>query len=213
MALKCLWSKVSGPGVACLQSFWFLNICASSVPGIEHRGFIRDAYHIRRTTTSSQQGDWSAIIPWEQFPSLANRALLIKGPAQDLWHQSAEMYHQNDFCAKTKTVHSILEDKINNGERYWCYWLVVLPQMTRFENYILSDDAVHIKKESQDLYTEIKITDDVGNVEEIELFGQDVYWRIALQGGERISSPVAKKPAGERYKNRKKKAPTQQAPP
>jgi hypothetical protein len=120
----------------------------SLVKGVEFRNFTRSVYYIRRTTAVPQVDEWSAMIPLKKYPSLAKRAVLIRGPSQDFWNQKASRYHQNQFCDKTKVVHQTLETQIS-GEPTCkiSYWLIVLPSDTVLENHILSDDAEHVKTE------------------------------------------------------------------
>ena len=78
----------------------------------------------------------------------------------------------------------------------------MFPEDTRFENHILSDDAVIVKKGVNDLVETAKLNEgDKDEEEEIELLGMDVYWRIAKQGGDLIRSPDA--PKKKRFAHRK----------
>lgn len=170
----------------------------SFISGLEFRNFKRDAYHIRKTTTPSQEEAWEASIPVHKYPTLANRSVLVRGPSQDYWHQSAERYHQEPFCSITKTVHETLETNIKGDiKRRFSHWLIVFPVGTKLENHILSDDAVHVKKNVLDLVDKVVL-----DGEEIEILGCDVYWRIALRGGEMIRSP--ENPNTGRFARRKR---------
>ena len=178
----------------------------SLVKGIEYRNFTRDAFHIRKVTNVTQEGQWDATIPIEKYPTLAQRSVLIRGPSQDFWHRSADRYHQLGFCDKTKTVHEALETQIENDpSRLYSHWLIVLPQGTELENHILSDDAKHVKKMTNDLVATIKLNEgDEHEEEEVELLGLDVYWRIAIKGGEMLRSPERNLPKKKRFAHRKK---------
>jgi hypothetical protein len=166
----------------------------SFVPNIEHRNFSRDIYHIRRVTGVGQEEDWEAIIPTKKYPSLGQRAVLIRGPSQDYWHKDHEIYHAESFCERTKKAHESLQTNIEKSkDRLYSYWLLVFPHGTEIENHILSDDAVHVKKESLDLVGSYTYTDDKNKNHDMELYGLDVYWRIAVKGGEMIRSPDVKK--------------------
>ena len=177
------------------------------VPGIEHRDFKRNIYHIRKVTTFGIEDQWSATIPSAKYPALAHRAVLIRGPAQDFWHQDAARYHHADepdnpikICEATFTAHETFQTTIKQQpERLWSHWLLVFPEGTHLVNYTLSDDATHVKMETNEMIY-------VHEEEDIELFGMDVHWRIAVDGGEMNRSPALKKKKS-RYANRRKKQP------
>ena len=96
-----------------------------------------------------------------------------------------------NFCDKTKEQYSILETAIKNDKsRYWCYWLLVFPKSTYFENHTFSDDAIQIKKHNLDFEEEV-----LGGA--VIVTGEDIYWRIALSGGDRITSPDTKPPPSQ----------------
>ena len=193
-----------------------LGFEVSLVAGIEHRGYVRTAYHIRKvrkslvvveqrnwasshltscpastqTTCVTQEDDWEAIIPRDKYPSLSKRAVLIRGPSQNFWHKSSTRYHQDGFCDKTRQVHEVLEAKIaETVTRRYSWWLIVLPDGTELENHIMSDDAVHVKKVAMDLEETMKKYDEDDIEEEFTLVGMDVYWRIALKGGDMLRTP------------------------
>jgi hypothetical protein len=172
----------------------------SLVPQVEFKHFTRDIYHIRKVVGQTQIALWEARIPTEKYPHLARRAVLIKGPSQDYWHQDAMRYHAEMKCDRTRIVHQTLQTSIaGNPARMRSTWLLVFPPTTQFENHVLSGDANYVLKETLDLYGSIW----EGN-EEIQLLGTDVHWRIALKGGEMICSPDASN-AKKRFANRKKK--------
>jgi hypothetical protein len=175
----------------------------SFVQQIEHRNFSRDIYHIRKVTGVPQDGEWEATIPFKKYPSLANRAVLIRGPSQDYWHQDPERYHAESFCEQTKKAHESLQTHLDaNKERLYSNWLLVFPEGTQLENHILSDDASHVKKGTLDLVGSYQFLDDKSKMQDVELFGMDVHWRVAVKGGEMIRSPNA--PKKKRFATRKK---------
>ena len=65
----------------------------------------------------------------------------------------------------------------------------MFPVGTVLENHIISDDAVDVKRSDNDLIGDHVAQGDDGP-EEMEIFGTDVYWKIALRGGQRIGSWV-----------------------
>ena len=158
--------------------------------GIEYRNYKRDAIHIRHSTVVSTEQDWDAVIPFK-YPTLSHRSVLIRGPSQDFWHQSAERYHQLNFCQATKTVHETHEtDLRNNPERKISHWLIVFPEGIEWENHVFSEDATHITKETVDMVESVKLNEgDKDEEETVELLGSGVYWRIAKKGGSMIRSP------------------------
>jgi hypothetical protein len=178
----------------------------SFVPQIEHRNFSRDIYHIRKVIGVSQEDEWIATIPTKKFPTLASRAVLVRGPSQDFWHQDAERYHQTPFCDQTKKVHETLQTNLEaNKDRLFSFWLLVFPVGTEMENFVLSDDAVHVKKSTLDLVGSYSFVDDRNKTQEVELLGVDVHWRIAVRGGEMIRSPSAPSKNKQRFAQRKGK--------
>jgi hypothetical protein len=156
----------------------------SLVPNIEVNGFTRDSFHIRKVTSPPQANDWSATIPKKKFPSLAHRAILIRGPSQDYWHQDANRYHKDNLmeCAVTKRTHEALQTAItDDGKRAFAYWLIVFPEHILLENHIWSGDSTNIKKDINDMQDKFLNVD-----ENINILGIDVYWRVAISGGEKI---------------------------
>jgi hypothetical protein len=63
---------------------------------IEHQGYTRDGFHIRKSTAAMDSMNWEAFVPFKRFPSLAHRALMLKGPSQDYWHQDTKLYHEDN---------------------------------------------------------------------------------------------------------------------
>jgi hypothetical protein len=176
----------------------------SFVPQIDHRNFFRDVYHIRKVTGVPQDGEWEATIPFNKYPTLANRAVLIRGPSQNYWHQDAGRYHAESFCDQTKKVHESLQTNLETKkDRLYSHWLLVFPLGTEMENHILSDDAVHVKKGTLDLVGSYQFVDEKGKQQDVELLGVDVHWRIAVKGGEMIRSPSV--PKKKRFSSRKTK--------
>jgi len=179
----------------------------SLVKGIEHRNFARDCYHIRKATVPTQEDDWSATVPMDTYPMLAHCAVLIRGPSQNFWHKKASRCHQIPFCDNTENVHETLETQLLRKHDWrYSHWLLVFPEATQLENHILSDDAVHVKKETNKMVETDMIDDDSDNDSDgeeenskkkkltpFELLGMDVCWRIAWRGGDMIRSPDGKK--------------------
>ena len=54
------------------ESNWGFEV--SRIVGMEHRNYTRDAFHIRRVTTVSQEEQWEATVPAKKYPALAHRA-------------------------------------------------------------------------------------------------------------------------------------------
>ena len=164
----------------------------SFVPSIVHRGYDRAAFVIRKVVALPQNDEWTAIVPHKRFPSLASRSILIRGPSQDFWHESAERYHANTAnidCENTKKVHTALETAISKDEnRKYSYWLVVFPEDVVLENYVFSDDDTHITKHTNDMADEFKNDDD-----DLDIYGMSIYWRIAVSGGELVNPVGAAK--------------------
>jgi hypothetical protein len=46
------------------------------VNDIEHQGYTRDGFHIRKSTAAIDSMNWEAFVPFERFHSLAHRALI-----------------------------------------------------------------------------------------------------------------------------------------
>ena len=179
----------------------------TKVTGIVHRDFTRNAYHVRKTTVLSQEKEWTATIP-VQYESIKHRSILIRGPSQTLWHQSPVRYHKHLQCPATKNAHMSQQEKINKQPtRQYSHWLIVFPKDVMLENYIFSDDAIEVRTESLDLFAKVELEDTDSEDEDstesnsnkanpkevVDLCGQDVYWRIAMIGGDRLKSPLRKK--------------------
>ncbi len=186
------------------ESNWGFEV--SEVDGIEHRDYKRDIFHIRKVITLGQEELWSASIPIEKYPGLAKRSVLLSGPSQDFWHASHERYHQVDFCEDTKTVHETLETDIEGDlKRKVSYWLLVFPEGTQLENHILSDDAVHVRKEVNEMVDDVVFEEGTEEEETVEILGTDIYWRIAKSGGTRIRK-TGQRTTRKRYAQRKQPA-------
>ena len=63
------------------------------VEGVEHNGFIRTIFHIRKEVPFPTIDEHQAFIPTDRYPSLAHRAVMIKMPSQSFWHRSTALYH------------------------------------------------------------------------------------------------------------------------
>lgn len=160
------------------------------VPQVKVGNFVRSVYHIRHVTTQGMEDEWSAIIPREEFPALANRSVLIRGPSQELWHRRTDLYHEEPFCAQTALVHEAQQTAVKKSiVRLYSYWLLVLPKATMLENYIISHDSVHVVKGTREMEVAFEIEDDNGKAAWETLYGMDVYWRIAEAGGNMVHDP------------------------
>ena len=161
------------------------------VPQVRIGNFMRSVFHIRRNTTQGMEDEWLAKIPRKEFPALAHRSVLIRGPSQELWHRRPDLYHQDPICDQTETIHEIQQTAINMSlERKHSHWLLVLPKGTILENHIISHDSIYVSKGTQELVKAFETEDDDGNVELTTLYGMDVYWRIAEAGGHMVTDPA-----------------------
>jgi hypothetical protein len=174
----------------------------SEINGFECRNYKRNGFHICRVSAPTQEDAWDMIVPWEKYPTIAHRAVLCHGPSQHFWHADANRYHQNDICPVTKTVHESVQTEIGNDPlRQYVWYLIVLPEGTELENHILSDDAVHVKKGVNEMVESVKLDPDEDEITEV--FGCDIYWRIAKKGGNMIRSPDTTGTKKKRYARRK----------
>lgn len=157
---------------------------------IEHRGHTRDAFHIRKVVDVAHAYDWEAYLPNEQYPTLANRAIMIRGPSQDFWHQDTELYHEDNVdCLATKRQHSKVEAAIlQNPERKLEHTLYIFDKSVQLENHVFSGDATNIDMEVNDMRATIKNGDD-----ELEIMGVSVYWRVAIVGGSKLAGKAKSK--------------------
>lgn len=170
------------------------------IPQIKVGNFVRSVYHIRHVTSQGMEDEWSAIVPREEFPALANRSILIRGPSQELWHRRPDLYHEESFCGQTALIHEAQQTAIKQSlHRLYSYWLVVLPKNTMLENYIISHDSIHVLKGTQEMAKAFEIEDSAGKLAMETLYGMDVYWRIAVAGGNMVTDP------GSATKKRRKK--------
>jgi hypothetical protein len=170
------------------------------IPQLQVGNFVRSVYHIRHVTTQGMEDEWSATIPHEQFPSLANCCVLIRGPSQELWHRRPDLYHEDPFCHQTALIHEAQQTAIKQSiVRLYSYWLLVLPKGITLENYIISQDSVHILKSTREMTQAFETEDEHGKAEMETLYGMDVYWRIAVAGGNMVTDP------GSAAKKRRKK--------
>jgi len=210
------------------------DIC--QVNGVEHRNFDRKVIVMRKATAVPQEKEWEAYVPLVRFRTLADRSVLVRGPSQDFWHKDSKLYHEtSEMCEATQKAHSKHETEIKSDPSRQCaHCLIVFPPGTDLENHILSDNAVLVKRGSNEMSTMIDLHDGVDEDEEeeeevadnsfkdakdgdgedeaaekkndrfAELLGLDVYWRIAKKGGELIRSPSPQKKKNQRFKNRGK---------
>lgn len=170
------------------------------IPNITVGNYVRSVYHIRHVTTQGMESDWSATIPHEEFPTLANRAVLIRGPSQELWHRRPDLYHEEKFCAQTAIIHEAQQTAIKQSiVRLYSYWLLILPRGTILENYIISHDSINVTTGTQEMTKAFEAEDESGKPQLETLYGMDVFWRIAIAGGSMVTDP------GSAAKKRRKK--------
>jgi hypothetical protein len=163
------------------------------VPEIEHRGYTRDAFHIRKTVSVAHAELFEAFIPMVgKYPTLADRAVMIRGPSQDFWNQDAERYHANASninCPPTKKKHSAIQQAIGvDVSRQLEHTLLVFKRGTKLENHVFSDDAVYVDVVVNDMTATIKNGDD-----DLTVLGTTVFWQIAVAGGSKLASGKPKK--------------------
>jgi hypothetical protein len=174
------------------------------IPNIKVGNYVRSVFHIRHVTTQGMEDEWTATIPHEDYPTLANRSVLIRGPSQELWHRRPDLYHEEAFCAHTALIHETQQTSIKQSiVRLYSYWLLVLPKGTVLENYIISNDSINVTTCTQEMTKAFETEDENGNTQLETLYGMDVYWRIAVAGGSMVSDP-----GSATKKRRKKKAAT-----
>jgi hypothetical protein len=160
------------------------------IPQIKVGNYVRSVYHIRHITTQGLEDEWSATIPHEEFPTLASRAVLIRGPSQELWHRRPDLYHEEPFCSQTALFHEAQQTAIKQSiVRLYSCWLLVLPKGTVLENYIISHDSVHVNTGIQEMTKAFETEDENGKTQLETLYGMDVHWRIAVAGGNMVSDP------------------------
>mgnify|MGYP000102243820 CR=1 FL=1 len=162
------------------------------VPEIEHRSHTRDAFHIRKTVSVGNSEDWEAFLPSARFPTLADRAIMVRGPSQDFFIKDTARYHANKAnieCAPTEKKHSATEQAIEDDpSRKLEHTLLVFKKGIKLENHIFSDDAVFIDVEVNDMTAPY---DNDGEV--IDVMATTLFWRIAIAGGSKLASGKAKK--------------------
>jgi hypothetical protein len=113
------------------------------------------------------------------------------------------LYHEEEFCQQTALIHEAQQTAIKRSiVRMYSYWLLVLPKGTTLENYIISHDSVHVKKGNQEMEKAFEVENDDGTTEMETLYGMDVYWRIAVAGGNMVSDPES----ATKKRRKKKKA-------
>lgn len=175
------------------------------VTDLHHRDFKRTGFHIRVSTSVFQRNDWSAKIPFKEYPMICKRSILITGPSQPHSHRNPGIYHSEDRpCAATRSVHNGLQNDIDKEkDRLLSHWLIVLPSHTVLENYTFSDDECIVRTHSKLVsdVTTMEFEDDNGNVtaEEVEIWTAEVWWKVAIAGGTQIAAPqVAARPRARR---------------
>jgi hypothetical protein len=162
------------------------------VTEVVHRGHTRDVFDIRKTVSVGNAKDWEAFIPSVRYPTLATRAVMIRGPSQDFFIQNTERYHEdksNIDCEPTKKKHSATEQAIKDDpSRQLEHTLLIFKKGVKLENHVFSDDAVYINVEVNDMVAAI---DNDGD--ELEIMGTTLFWRIAVAGGSKLASGGPKK--------------------
>jgi len=162
------------------------------VPEIEQRRHTRDAFHIRKTVSVQNSEDWEAFLPSARFPTLADRAIMVRGPSQDFFIKDTARYHADKdiiACAPTEKKHSATEQAIDDDpSRKLEHTLLVFKKGIKLENHIFSDDAVYIDVEVNDMTAPY---DNDGEV--IDVQGTTLFWRIAVAGGSKLASGKPKK--------------------
>ena len=177
---------------------------AQQVSSIAYNNYMRNVYHIRKSVQMKQANDWTAYVPLEAYPTLAHRCIMIRGPCQDYWHASAALYHQNKkrMCEVTKKAHEVLETKLKKSpELHFHHWLLVFPEDKYLVNTVMSNDPVDVLRTINGLTDHGILEEGKPNEEHVEIFGTDIFWRIALAGGDQIHSPD-KTETGDRYGRR-----------
>jgi hypothetical protein len=159
------------------------------VNDIEHQGFTRDGFHIRKAVAVMDSTRWEAFVPYTKFPTLAHRALMFVGPSQDYWHRNTALYHEDNVdCKPTQKKHSTTQKAIkNNPLRQLEHTLMVFGEGVHFENHIFSNDAKKVAVVPNEMCTSI----DNGG-EELELDGISLFWRIAIAGGDELDTDETK---------------------
>ena len=163
--------------------------CICYIPQMEWRNYKRNVYFIRLPASPCEDtSQYEAFIPVDKYQHFKGRCVMIRIPSQSWFHQKAALYHQNQsFCVPTFNAHESLETAIaNEPSRKFVYWLLVFPPGTQLENHILSDDGVHVKKGVEDLDDTVK---EEGEEDDTPVYATDIYWRIALAGGNMLRSP------------------------
>lgn len=176
------------------------------IPGIKHKGYNRDGFHISKVVAAPQVNEWEAFIPKKIYPSLDGRILQVRGPSQDYWHMSANRYHEDENnikCPATYKKHRALERAIkDNPKRQLENTLFVFPRDVRLENYVFSEDGIVVRKFVNDMYSSMEVEGDDGIIE-FDIEGVDVYWRIAIDGGEALEEKPKQKRLFERRTKKK----------
>jgi hypothetical protein len=147
------------------------------VRGIEHEGYKRNGFHIRITIAPLDRDIWSATM-YTDNPTLANRAILVKGPSRSSWYKEFESFSKKIQCDATAEYHEETVGKIDRDEdRQFAYWLLVFPEGTFLDNVILSGDQINVKK---------KVIGVVNVIDGIEYRCITSNWRVSDKFGGRL---------------------------
>ena len=121
---------------------------------------------------------------------LASRAIMIRGPSQNHYHKSAELYHQDNVdCGNTFNAHQALQTAISKDvSRQYSYWLIVFPENVVLENFVFSDDDTHVKRHENDMLSTY-----MNDGDEMDIPAISLYWRIAVSGGEQVKHDTSTK--------------------
>jgi hypothetical protein len=83
------------------------------VNNIEHQGYTRDGFHIRKAVAVMDSTRWEAVVPYKKIPTLAHCALMFVGPLQDYWHRNTTLYHEDNVnCKPTQKKHSTTRKRL-----------------------------------------------------------------------------------------------------
>jgi hypothetical protein len=158
------------------------------VPEIEHRGHTRAGFDIRLTVPVANSNEWEGFIPSAKYPTMAKRAVMIRGPSQDSFIQDTERYHKDKNtidCEPTKKKHLATEQAIKDDpSRQLVHTLLIFKKGTNLENHVFSDDAIDITVQVNDMIASV----DNGDGESLEVMGTTLFWRIAVAGGSKLAA-------------------------
>ena len=157
------------------------------VNNVYHRGSDYKTFHIRKSVSLPQLTDWEAWIP-DGFDAYRGRAIMVKGPSQDHFHQDPDLYnHQN---SETKKAHMKLTIAIEEDDnRKWTHYLLVFPPGTVLDNRVFQGDNT---KKVATQYVPLQEEDEYPIVD-TRLIGASVYFTIAeSESGEKVESSKKK---------------------